>query len=135
MNQPYPEYQYKTYKRPMSPTWWLRNRRYFLFMMRELSSVFVAAFVLLFLYEHFLLSKGPVVHEAFQASLRTPKFIAFYAIAFAFSLYHTITWLGVIGRIQVVRIGSYKVPPALVTAGAFATFFAASAIIVYYYLR
>ena len=39
---------YETYKPKLSAAWWLKSRSYFLFMMRELSSVFVAAFVLLF---------------------------------------------------------------------------------------
>ena len=49
---------YETYKPKLSPTWWLKSRNYFLFMMRELSSVFVAAFVILFLYQLFALAEG-----------------------------------------------------------------------------
>jgi fumarate reductase subunit C len=132
MNQP--EYEYPTYRRPVTATWWLRNRRYFLFMMRELSSVFVALFALLYLYEFFLLSKGPAVHGAFQQSLRSGKFIAFYAVALLFAVYHTCTWFGVMGRIQVVRLGKVQVPPALVTAGAFAGWIAASALVGYFFM-
>ena len=42
----------------MPATWWLKKGSYFLFMMREFSSIFIAAFVLLFMYELFLLSEG-----------------------------------------------------------------------------
>jgi len=135
MNQPHIEYQYDAYKPKMSPTWWLRSRRYFMFMMRELSSVFVAAFVLLLLYQLFLLSKGPDAYAAFQDSLLNPLYIVFYAIAFVFSVYHTITWLGVIGRIQVVRIGNFTLPPVVLTASTFVGFFAISAAIGYFFLR
>ena len=55
--------------------------------------------------------------------------MVFYAVAFVFALYHTITWLGVIGRVQVVRMGAFTVPPKLVTAGAFVGFFFVSAAI------
>ena len=134
MNQPHLEYHYDTYKPEMSPAWWLKSRRYFMFMMRELSSVFVAAFALLFLYQLFLLTKGPEVYAAFQRSLMTPKFIAFYAVAFAFSVYHTITWLGVVGRIQVLRFGDFTVPPKLMTASTFVGFFFISAVIGYIFL-
>ena len=134
MNQPHLEYHYDTYKPEMSPAWWLKSRRYFMFMMRELSSVFVAAFALLFLYQIFLLTKGPEVYAAFQRSLMTPKFIAFYAVAFAFSVYHTITWLGVVGRIQVLRFGDFTVPPKLMTASTFVGFFFISAVIGYIFL-
>ncbi|MDP6702458.1 MAG: hypothetical protein QGH25_22575 [Candidatus Latescibacteria bacterium] len=134
MNQPHIEYQYDAYKPKMSPTWWLKSGRYFMFMMRELSSVFVAAFVLLFLYQLFLLTKGPEAYATFQNSLMTPKFLVFYAVAFLFSLYHTVTWLGVVGRVQVLRLGGFTVPPKMMTASTFVGFFVVSAAIGYFFL-
>jgi fumarate reductase subunit C len=128
-------YRYKAYIPSRPSTWWLRNLKYFLFMMRELSSVFIAAFLLVYLYGFFLLSKGATVHEAFQVSLRSPAVIVFYAVSLVFALYHTITWFGVMGRIQVVRLGKLKVPPALVTAGAFAGWIAVSAVIGYFFFQ
>ena len=124
----------KTYKPKLSATWWLKNRRYFLFMMRELSSVFIAAFVFVFLYQLFALSKGPEAYDRFRSQLTEPLFAVFYVVAFVFSLYHTITWLGVMGRVQVVKIGAFTVPPKLVTAGAFVGFFAVSAALGYLFL-
>ena len=118
---------YETYKPKLSPTWWLKSRNYFLFMMRELSSVFVAAFVFLFLYQLFALAEGEEAYRDCRDLLTTPAFVAFYAVAFVFALYHTITWLGVMGRVQVVRLGAFTVPPKLVTAGAFVGFFFVSA--------
>jgi fumarate reductase subunit C len=126
-------YKHKAYYPHKSPTWWLRNLKYFLFMMRELSSAFVAAFLLLFLYQIFLLSKGEAVHGAFQESLRSAGFIVFYAVAFIFALYHSITWFAVVGRIQIVRLGKLTIPPVLVTAGAFIGWFVVSAAIAYYF--
>ena len=102
------------------PTWWLKKKSYFFFMMRELTSVFVAAFVLLYAYELFLLSKGPQVYELFQESLRRPLFILFYVVAFLFALFHTFTWFGVLSKVQVVRIGKWTAPAALVTGSALA---------------
>ena len=116
-------------------TWWLRNLKYFLFMMRELSSVFIAAFLILYLYEFFLLSKGASVHAAFQLSLRTPAFLLFYAVALLFAVYHSVTWFGVVGRIQIVKIGSLKVPPVLVTASAFVGWLAVSVAIGFLFFK
>lgn len=125
MSQPH-----ETYKPKLSPAWWLKSRRYFLFMMRELSSVFIAAFVLLFLYQLF----APEDYAARRSALGEWPFVAFYAVALVFSLLHTITWLGVMGRVQVVRIGAFTVPPKLVTAGAFVGFFLVSAAVGYIFL-
>ena len=120
---------YETYKPKLSPTWWLKSRNYFLFMMRELSSAFVAAFVILFLYQLSELAKGKEAYEACRSVLTTPAFVAFYAVAFVFALYHTITWFELMGRVQVVRMGAFTVPPKLVTAGALVGFFLVSAVV------
>jgi len=108
----------KLYREGIKSTWWLKKKSYFFFMMRELTSVFVAAFVLLYAYELFLLSKGPQVYELFQESLRRPLFILFYVVAFLFALFHTFTWFGVLSKVQVVRIGKWTAPAALVTGSA-----------------
>lgn len=129
------ESQTKTYTRPIPATWWLKSRRYFLFMVREVTSVFVALYVLLFLYEIFLLSKGPVVHGLFQESLRSTPFVAFYVIALLFALYHSWTWLGLAAKIQVVKIGSSTVPPLFVALGAYASWIVATIVVAYFFLN
>ena len=78
--------------------------------------------------------REPEAYEACRDLLTTPAFVAFYAVAFVFALYHTITWLGVMGRVQVVRMGAFTVPPKLVTAGAFVGFFFVSAVVGYIFL-
>ena len=125
----------RSYHPTISPMWWLKKRRFFMFMMRELSSVFVAAFVLLFMYELFLVSKGPETLGLFQESIRRPAFLIFYVIAFVFAVYHTITWFGVLSKIQVVRLGPWTVPPFLVTASAFGGWFVVSAAVAWYFVK
>ena len=124
----------RSYRHAVSPTWWLKKRSYFMFMMRELSSVFVACFVLLYMYELFLISKGPDTFALFQHSLRHPGFIAFYVVAFVFAVYHTITWFSVLSKVQVVRIGSWKAPPILVTASALGAWLVVSAGVAAFFL-
>ena len=126
-------FKHRAYVPSRPATWWLRNLKYFLFMMRELSSVFIAAFLLLYLYEIFLFSKGSQVHTAFQISLRAPGFVAFYVISLIFAVYHAVTWFGVVGRIQVVKLGKFKLPPALVTASAFGGWVATSVAIGFFF--
>jgi fumarate reductase subunit C len=129
------DYKYKTFTRPISATWWMRNRRYFMFMIRELTSVFVAMFVLLYLYEFFLISKGAEVHGLFQQSLRSVPFIIFYVIMLIFALYHSWTWLGLTAKIQVVKLGRMTVPPALVSLGAYGSWIAATVVVGYLFLN
>ncbi len=124
-----PETEHKAYVRPVPITWWLHNRRYFLFMIRESTSVFIALFVLLYLYQLFLISKGAEVHDLFQESLRSVPFVVFYAIVLLFALYHSITWLGLVSKIQIVRVGRLTVPPFLVGLGAYLSWIVASTVI------
>lgn len=128
------EYRHRTYNRPIPATWWLRNRRYTLFMIRELTSVFVALFVLLYLYEFFLLTKGPAVYGKFQESLRSGPFIAFYVIVLLFAIFHSITWLGLVPKIQIVRLGRTTVPPILIALGSYIAWIVASAVVATFFL-
>ena len=129
MNNTSPNGGRRAYQPSMAATWWLKKASYFLFMMREFSSIFIAAFVLLFMCELYLLSEGAQTYEQFRESLRKPGYVTFFVFAFLFSIYHTITWFGAASKIQVVRLGSWTVPPAMVTGGAVAAWVVVSAAI------
>lgn len=135
MKQPEPEYTYPTYHRPIPATWWLHNRRYFLFMMRELSSLFIAVFLLVYLYALSLLSKGAEVYEQFQESLRSGGFTLFFVVAFIFAVYHSWTWWSIMGKVQLVRLGDQKVPEKVITAVALAGWAVASAVVLFVFTR
>ena len=128
-----PEYTYPTYTRPMPTNWWMRNRKYFLFMMRELSGVFIAAFVLLDLYSLSLLSKGQDVYGAFQESLRSGGFILFFLVALVFAIYHSYTWFTIMGKVQVVRVGDKKVPERAISAAAIAGWIVVSVVVFFFF--
>ncbi|HWP34611.1 MAG TPA: fumarate reductase subunit C [Thermodesulfobacteriota bacterium] len=116
-------------------TWWLRHPAYFRFMMRELSSVFVAAFLGVLLAQLYHLSRGPEAFAAFLAQLRSPGWIAFHVIALGFAVYHTVTWFGATAVVQVVRIGGRQVPPPLVTAANYAVWAAVSLGVLVWFAR
>ena len=124
----------RVYRPEMSSTWWLKSKRYFLFMLRELSSLFIALFVLVFLYELFLLSKGPEAHGVLQGSLRAPAAVAFYLVAFLFAVYHTVTWFQAASKIQVVRLGSRTMPGWMMVSGALGAWIVISAAVTAYLL-
>jgi fumarate reductase subunit C len=115
-------------------TWWLRNPRYFAFMLRELSSVFIAVFLVVLLVQLYQLSQGPAAYAAFLRMLSAPGWVVFHVVAFLFALYHSVTWLNLTGVVQVVRFGEYQVPPRLVAAGAFVAWGIISLVILLYFL-
>ena len=57
----------------MPSTWWLRNPSYFRFMMRELSSVFIAIFLVILLIQIYQASQGP--EEIGRASCRERVYV------------------------------------------------------------
>jgi fumarate reductase subunit C len=115
MNAPTAE-KARLYYPKMPVTWWLRNLRYFLFMMRELSSVFIAIFLVVFLVQIAALARGPEAYTTFMRKLESPGWIIFHVVALLFSLYHSYTWFDLTSKVQVVRLGGRQVPPPLVTA-------------------
>jgi len=82
-------------------TWWLRNANYFRFMLRELSSVFIALFLVVFLVQLHRLPQGPGAYAAYLDTLRAPGWIIFHVVALAFALYHSVTWFNLTGGLAV----------------------------------
>ncbi|MBI4609399.1 MAG: fumarate reductase subunit C [Candidatus Rokubacteria bacterium] len=115
-------------------TWWLRHPRYFAFMMRELSVVFIAIFLVVFLVEIRQLARGAQTYVAFVEMLASPGWIVFHVVALAFALYHSVTWLKLTGVVQVVRLGERQVPSKLVAAGAFVVWGVVSLVILAFFL-
>ena len=76
----------------MSIWWWTSKRTYFVFVMRELSSIFVAWFVL---YLLLLSARSATARRRTTTSStgrRHPWLVALNIVAFAFVLLHTVTW-------------------------------------------
>ena len=105
----------RLYYPKMPATWWLRNFTYFLFMLRELSSVFIAIFLVVFVIEMYQLTRGPAAYAAFVQRLASPGWIIFHVVALLFALYHSYTWFELTSKVQVVRFGGRRVPPHMVT--------------------
>jgi len=119
------------FQRPVSPTWWLKKRAYFLFILRELTSVFIAVYLVLFLLLLQRLSAGPEPYAAYLRFLATPGMIAFHGVALAAALYHTLTSMSFLPNIIVVRIGEYRLPAIAYAVGAYSGWIGISALIVW----
>ena len=106
----------KLYHPEMSAAWWLRKPSYFLFMLRELSSVFIAFFLIVFLAQLYQVTNGSDAYVAFSQKLRSPGWVIFHVVALLFALFHSITWFQSTAVVLPVRVGGREVPRALVTA-------------------
>lgn len=106
--------------------WWRANRRYTIYMLRELSSVFIALWSLRLLKQLGQLRRGQEAYDAYVAAQRRPRWFLFNLVTLLFALLHSVTFLQLAGTVQTVRLGQRKLPAEQVTAGAFAGWAAAS---------
>ncbi|MDD5434366.1 MAG: hypothetical protein PH343_02940 [Nitrospira sp.] len=101
----------KTYRRPMPNTWWLKKGSYTLFMLRELSSVFVAIYAIFLLIRLCALSQGTEVYNRKTAIFNSGWMIALHGVMWVFIMYNMVTWFKISGRI----FGKKPLSPGLVT--------------------
>ena len=104
---------------PVPATWWLKKRVYFFFILRELTSVFIAAYLVLVLVLLHKISVGRVAYDAYLQFLANPGMIAFHVIALVAALYHTCTWFNLVPNILIVRFSRTRVPKSIVSGAHF----------------
>ena len=103
----------KEYIRPMPANWWMMKKTYVLFIVRELTCVFVGGYALFLL----VLVARRDEPQAFVAWLNSPFLIVLQIIALPMVLYHSITWFNLTPKVMVVWRGEERVSPLLI-AGA-----------------
>src|SRR5512138_2936364 len=91
---PYTEFHPRWYRPRVSTYWWLERWSSARFILRELTSVPVAWFVVLTLLQLQALRRGPMAYAEFQEWLASPVLIALNILSFAGVIYHSITWFG-----------------------------------------
>ena len=119
-----------TYHRPVSNTWWLKRKPYILFMIRELTSVFVAGYCIFLLVLVYKLTQGAEAYDNLMAILKSPSSVALHLVTLSFVLYHTITWFNLTPKILVLYRGEERIPPGLVAGVFYAGWVVVSVIIV-----
>lgn len=129
------EYVPKTFRARMSTYWWLDRWPYLKFILRELSSVSVAWFVILTLIQVRALKHGADSYAAFQQWLRNPILIVVNIIALFFVVFHAITWFNLAPKAMAVRLGGKRVPNILVAGPNFVAWVAVSAVLAWLILR
>lgn len=117
------------YRRPISVWWWTRKRTYFVFVMRELSSLFIAWLVLYLLLFIRAVDRGPAAYAHFLDRAASPWLVALNVVAFAFVLLHTVTWFSLTPQAMVVSVRGRQVPAAAIIAGQYVALVVVSAFV------
>jgi fumarate reductase subunit C len=107
----------KEYIRPMPATWWLHNRYVAMFMVRELTSIFVGGYAIFLLILLIKANRGEESFgELFAGTLLSPASVILHLITLAFVIYHSITSFNAAPEIMVVQRGEERVDPQIIVA-------------------
>lgn len=132
MNQPpmaYTEYHPRWYRPRLSTYWWLARWPYVLFILRELSSVFVAWAVAYLLLLVRATARGPAAYREFLEWSANPGIWLLNLVAFAFLTLHAVTWFNLAPQAMVVYMGRRKVPGAMIAGSNYALWLVMSAVV------
>lgn len=116
----------KRLHRPMPSGWWLKKPNYLLFILREVSAVFIALVAVATILQVQALKSGPAAYASLTDALSTPVAVACAVVALLFAILHSVTFFLLAGKVLVVQMGDERVPPAAIIAGHFAAWAALS---------
>lgn len=96
--------------------WWAERRSYLVFVLRELTSVFVAWFVAYLLLLAISVGQGPDAYRGFLDWSAMPVMVVLNTVALAFVVFHAVTFFYAAPQTTVVRLRGRRVPAALLAA-------------------
>ncbi|UBU10445.1 hypothetical protein [Nonomuraea gerenzanensis] len=113
--------------------WFARTRNYTIFVLRELTSVFVAWSVVFLLLLADAVLGGRLA--GFAALAAQPWMIALNVLALAATCFHAVTFLNLAPKATVVRLDGYRLPAWMIQGGNHSLWLAVSAVIAFFVLR
>jgi fumarate reductase subunit C len=134
-NVGYTEFRPRWYRAPVSTWWWMGRWSYLKFILREISSVFIAWFVIELLLGLNALSNGPNDYADFQNFLRNPVVVGANLVSFFFVTFHAVTWFSLAPKAMAVRLGGKRVPDLLIAGPNYVAWVVVSAVVAWFLLR
>ena len=119
------------YRPRVSTYWWLQRWSYLVFILRELSSVFVAWFVVFLLLLVAAVSRGPGNYKGFRDWAKSPWVLGLNLIALFFVVFHAVTWFNLAPQALVVRLGGRRVPGLWIAVANYAAWALVSVLVLW----
>ena len=122
----------RPYNRPMSTTtWYMRNSRYKVYVMRELTSFLVAFYSFLTIAAlAALASDSAEAWNGFLASQQSKGMVIFHGLALLYFLfYQTFPWFKLAPKAMPIQLGEKKLPDMFIVVGHYVAWVVISAII------
>lgn len=127
----YTEYHPRWLRSRPSTYWWLRRGAYLRFITRELSSIFIAWFVVYLLLLVRAVSQGVASYGQFLQWSRHPVVVVLNVVTAFFVLFHAITWFNLAPKAMVVRMAGRRVPPSVISASNYVAWVVATALVLW----
>jgi fumarate reductase subunit C len=125
----YTEYHPRWLRQHVSTYWWLRKWSYFAFILREISSLFVAWAVVYLLLIVYAVGQGPVEYNQLLEWSRQPWVTAVNVCSLLLLVFHAVTWFNLAPQALVVHLGHRHVPGSMIAASNYAAWVVVSAIV------
>jgi fumarate reductase subunit C len=131
----YVEYHPRWYRPRTSTYWWLQRRSYLAFILRELSSVFLAWFVTYLLLLVHAVSQGEPSYRQFMTWAGSPIILLLNFVSLVFVVFHAITWFNLAPQAMAVHLRGKRVPGTWIAASNYVAWALTSALLVWLLLR
>jgi len=115
--------------------WWIRKWNYTKFILRELSSVAVAAYAVVLILLVQAVRAGPAEYQKFIEAFQSPVSVGLHIVALAFVLLHSVTWFNLAPKALVIRVRNTVVPPMFIVGMNYAAWIVVSAVVAWILLE
>lgn len=125
----YTEYHPRWLRARISTYWWLTRRAYLAFILRELSSVFIAWLVVYLLLLVRAVSQSALGYQEFLSWSARPVVLLVNLVSLCFVVFHAVTWFNLAPQAMVVRVRGKRMPGGAITAANYVAWALASALV------
>ena len=124
------------YHRSHRKAWFLERPAYVRFMIRELTSFFVAGYLVLLLLTLAKLGGGEAALADWLAAVSGPGWMVVHVIALIAAVWHSVTWFGAVPQAMPIYLGEDRVPaPIAAVLMGYGPWLTVTAVIVWWILR
>ncbi len=131
VNPDYRLYHPAWYRPKVSPYWWLHRSTYVAFILREVSAIFVAWFIVYLLMLLHAVSQGAESYQQFLNWSGGVGILILNIVTLIFVLIHTVTWFNLAPQAMAVRLRGKRVPDVLISGSNYAAWALVSAFLVW----
>ena len=119
----------RPYMRKVERSWWLHHPRYVVYMIRELTSLFVGLYCALLAIGLVRLAQGQAAWDGFVAAFSSPPGVVFQLLCLAFATYHSVTWFALTPKAMPLVVKGEPVPGIVIVGAHYVAWAAVSAVV------